>query len=77
MTGIAAALTGAGMNAVPKDPVGTNPNSGIPNSVVGQYAYTPVTKGGVTSGGYVLMAKTETEGGSNRVVTGTTVGNIS
>ncbi|MEI7562520.1 MAG: hypothetical protein WCJ39_02080 [bacterium] len=61
MTGIAATLTGAGMNAVPKDPVGTNANSGIPNNVPGQYSYTPVTKGGVLSGGYILMAKSETE----------------
>jgi hypothetical protein len=69
-------LTGAGMNSVPKDPVTSIVNDGIPWSVPGQYSYTPITKGGVTSGGFALMARSETEWGANRIVSGTLLGNI-
>ena len=76
LTWLSAELTGAGINAVPKDPVVGIANNGIAWAVAGQYAYTPVTKWWVTSGGFVLMARAETEGWANRVVSGTTLGNI-
>jgi type II secretion system protein G len=44
LTGMSAALTGAGINAVPKDPVTSIANNGIAGAVTGQYSYTPITK---------------------------------
>ena len=78
---ILAALTGVGMNgSLPHDPISTQANIGIPNSVAGQYSYTPVIKNGVTSGGFVLMAQVELAANANWVVSGSlvagAVGNI-
>jgi hypothetical protein len=45
----------------------------IPNSASGQkgqYLYTPVTKNGLSSWGFVLMANAETEGWANYVYCG-------
>lgn len=72
LTGIADALTGAGMSAVPKDPMSTR-SLGTVASISGvtltpwQYGYTPVKKFWIASGGFILMAATQTEGWSNWV----------
>jgi len=70
MSGISTYLTGAGINAVPTDPNSTRTFSGISNIIItnGQYGYTPVTKNGILSWGFVIMAASETVWGSNRVV---------
>lgn len=66
-------LISVGINGVPSDPMPARIISygitwfGITTWTDGQYQYVPVIKGGIDYNGFVLMAKTETEGGSNRV----------
>jgi len=55
--------------SIPSDPDGNNEVTGI-DDVTGtewEYMYTPITKNGFDRWGFVIMAKTETENGSNYV----------
>jgi len=68
---ISGTLMNAGINAVPTDPISTQSFSGLSLTISnGQYGYQPITKGSL-SGGFVIMARAETPGGSNRVTNGT------
>ena len=61
-------LISAGMSSVPTDPNATRTFGGIAWGLAGQYSYTTIKKSWITDNGFVLMAGTETEGWSNRVV---------
>ena len=67
-------LQSAGMREVPTDPVSTRTFLGIGTGTntcaappAGQYMYTPVRRNGIANAGFVLMAGSETDGGSNWV----------
>ena len=62
------ALTDAGLSGIPSDPDSSAAFSGInATGTAGEYMYTPITKNGFGNGWFVLMARTETENGSNFV----------
>lgn len=75
LSGITSELLGAGMSSIPTDPTSDRSFLGIWSSTVsnGQFGYTRIYKWGIQNNGFVLMAGTETEGGSNRVYTGTSI----
>ena len=79
LSGINDKLISAGMSSVPTDPNSSRSFSGLlvvgTTITAGQYGYTPITKWGIANNGFVLMAGTETEGWSNRVI-GWSVSNI-
>lgn len=60
-------LTRWGLGSIPTDPNRNNVFSGIvaTTGTAGQYMFTPIQKNGAPGGGFVLMASTETENGSN------------
>ncbi len=61
-------LLSAGMDSVPSDINTTRENSGIDaDNTLGQYAYIPIKKRWMDDNGFVIMAATETVGGSNWV----------
>jgi hypothetical protein len=71
---IADALKSAGMDGIPQDPNITNVFSGLAwdpsadeNTRVWQYGYIRVKRNGVSNKAFVVMAKTETPGASNRL----------
>ncbi|MFZ2151303.1 MAG: hypothetical protein WAZ12_01580, partial [Candidatus Absconditicoccaceae bacterium] len=67
------ALITAGMDGLPLDPTTENIFNFSGNSLsvlTGEYGYIRITKDGLANEGFVLMAKTQTAGGSNRVVSG-------
>lgn len=74
ISGISTDLINAWMSSVPTDPNGDNLNYGLwsrnseTNGVNGEYLYMVAARNGVPNGWFVLMAKTEVEGWSNRVV---------
>ena len=69
LTGIKDELLSAGMQSIPADPNTSRPVfAGIANWVIGQYSYTSITKWWIAGNAFVLMAGTETEGWSNRVI---------
>lgn len=62
-------LVSAGMSAIPKDPNITRKFTGIAwCDWLWEFCYTPATKRNIEGAGFVLMAWTETEWGSNYVV---------
>ena len=73
---IKAQLTRWGLGSIPADPDKGSSYSGINNiystltGTPGQYMYTPIIKNGFPNWGFVLMARTETENGSNFVFCG-------
>jgi prepilin-type N-terminal cleavage/methylation domain-containing protein len=74
ISGIAPQLIGAGLSSVPTDPDANRSFLGIGLSTttctaspIGQYMYTPIRKNWISSAGFVLMAGTQTEWGSNFV----------
>lgn len=67
LSGISTELISAGMNSIPRDPKTDRAFDGIASGLSGQYSYTPITKGWISNGWFVLMAGTETEWWSNRV----------
>jgi len=72
-TGIETALTNAGMSSIPKDPNKANSYSWLwGRDIEWAYSYLVATRNGIPKWWFVLMAKTETEGGSNWVQCGTT-----
>jgi len=68
LSGINENLISAGMNSVPTDPNKLRSFTGIDGWAAWQYSYTPIRKWSVASNWFVLMAATETEGWSNRVI---------
>jgi len=69
LSGISNELIGAWMSSIPKDPNSSRPVFlGIAWWVIGQYSYTPITKWWIAGNAFVLMAWSETEWWSNRVV---------
>lgn len=74
LTAISTGLISAGMNSIPSDPNKTNiMDQGLTNPIdVWQYGYVSIRKWWLKDNGFVVIAKTETEGGSNRVANGDT-----
>jgi len=71
---ISSELIWAGINSIPTDPNSTRVFSGLSTNITaGQYGYITVSKWGISNNGFALMAGTETEWGSNRVVTSNNV----
>ncbi len=72
LNSISGNLISAGMSSIPTDPNTTRAFSGISTISVsnGQYGYTPISKWWISNNGFVIMAGSETEGWSNRVVAG-------
>lgn len=70
LSGINDALTTAGLSSIPTDPIKTMAFSGISTYGMtnGQYGYIAIKKWWIDNNGFVVMAKTETEWWSNRVV---------
>ncbi|MCX6822802.1 MAG: prepilin-type N-terminal cleavage/methylation domain-containing protein [candidate division SR1 bacterium] len=70
LSAVQTGLVAAGMSSIPTDPSASRHFLGIGSLDIagGQFGYTPIKKGGIDGNGFVLMAATETEGGSNRVV---------
>jgi hypothetical protein len=66
---ISTELLSAGLSSVPSDPNSSNAFDGMAGQKMtnGQYEYMPIKKNDVPNNGFVVMAATETEGGSNRV----------
>jgi type II secretion system protein G len=62
-------LISAGMSSIPEDPNSTREFYGINGGQItdGQFGYTPISKWWIAGNGFVIMAGTETEGGSNWV----------
>ncbi|MDR0607033.1 MAG: prepilin-type N-terminal cleavage/methylation domain-containing protein [Candidatus Peribacteria bacterium] len=57
------------MSSLPSDPNGENIYTGLQNNIItGAYSYGIYTKNSITRGGFILMAKTETPGKSNRIM---------
>lgn len=67
LNSITTELTNAWMASIPADPNKGNTVVGILTWVAGQYMYAPITKNWFTNWWFVLMAQTESEGGSNFV----------
>ena len=76
LSGINDNLISAGMNSVPTDPNKNRYFNDIANWATWQYSYISIKKWSVENNWFVLMAATETEGWSNRVTDGSTVGLI-
>lgn len=71
-SGIETELTNAGMSSIPSDPNKANAYTWLwGESIMWAYSYLVATRNGVPQWWFVLMAKTETEGGSNWVQCGT------
>jgi len=69
LTNISGNLISAGMSSIPTDPNTSRPIfAWIAWWWTGQYSYTSITKWWIWGNGFVVMAGTETEGWSNRVV---------
>jgi hypothetical protein len=70
-------LTRGGLGSIPSDPdrntsfVWINNAGGNLTWTPWQYMYTPIKKNGFVGGWFVLMARTETENGSNFIFCGT------
>ena len=69
---IAPALLAGGISSVPSDPIRDNNGTGLASQQLsgGQYEYMLIKKNGNAKGGFVVMAKTETPGGANRIIDG-------
>ena len=74
---ISAELLLAGLSSIPSDPNSSNTFDGMAGQKMtnGQYEYMPIKKNNIPNNGFVLMAATETEWWSNRVI-GTLYGDI-
>lgn len=69
LTAIKDALIKGGLSSVPTDPNSSRQFSGLSVTVTGwEFGYQPIKKNGIDNNGFVLMAATETEAWSNRVV---------
>lgn len=71
LNGINSELIAAGMSSVPTDPNASRSFNGIASQTISnwQFGYTPIAKWGIAGNGFVIMAGSETEWWSNRVVT--------
>lgn len=67
---IAPDLLAWGISSIPSDPIRENAGTGMGGQTIsgGQYQYMQITKNGNAKGGFMVMAKTETPGGSNRII---------
>jgi len=71
LSSISGQLLWAGMSSLLEDPNTSRVFSGITNATIPwQYGYTPIIKSWIGGNGFVLMAATETEWWSNRIVAG-------
>ena len=68
LSSISGDLISAGMSSIPEDPDSSRYFVGIANPATWEYSYVTISKWGLQHNGFVIMAGTETEGWSNRVV---------